>query len=70
MTTDEQQMIEKFGTEQVHIDTIRFGDTVIHNGAMRTVSKTFISYGGFMGTSLWGDSYHSGYKSVTKVLLN
>ncbi|MDG1950054.1 MAG: hypothetical protein P8J32_04560 [bacterium] len=70
MTTEEQKIIDHFGTKQVHIDTIRVGDTVMHDNAMRTVSPAFISYGGFMGTSLWGDSYRSGSRSVTKVLLN
>jgi hypothetical protein len=70
MTTEETQMIAHFGTEEVHIDSIRVGDTVMHDNAMRTVSPAFISYGGFMGTSVFGDSYHLGNKKVTKVLLN
>lgn len=69
MTTEEQKMIDHFGTQKVHIDTIRGGDTIIHNGKMRTVNQEFISYGGFMGTSVFGDSYRSGTKKVTKVLL-
>jgi hypothetical protein len=70
MTTEETQMIAHFGTEQVHIDNIRGGDTIIHNGKMRTVNKEFISYGGFMGTSVFGDSYCLGNTKVTKVLLS
>lgn len=53
--------------EKVHISRISPGDTVIHNGEVKTVCRNNIKIGGFMGTSLWGDSYHSGYKLVERV---
>ena len=53
----------------VHIDDIKIGDTIIcEDGEMRTVCKNNIKYSGFMGTTIFGDSYHSGYKKVKKVL--
>lgn len=52
---------------QVHISTIKQGDTVIHEGVMKTVSGTDIKRSSFMGTSIFGDSYKSGHKSVTLV---
>lgn len=54
-------------TKQVHISTIRPGDTIVHNGETKTVSGTDIRKGGFMGTTIFGDSYNSGHKLVTLV---
>ena len=54
-------------TKQVHISTIRQGDTVIHNNIMKTVSGTDIKNDIFMGTSIFGDSYKIGNKKVTLV---
>ena len=52
----------------VHISTIKAGDTIIHNGKESTVCKNDIKTGGFMGTSVFGDSYRSGTKLVEVVL--
>ncbi|ESW38558.1 hypothetical protein O164_16955 [Pseudomonas taiwanensis SJ9] len=46
---------------------IRAGDTVQHNGELRTVCKSDLKYGGFMGTSLFGDSYRLGTVPVQLV---
>ncbi len=55
-------------TEQVHISKISAGDTIIHvDGNIRTVCKNNLSIG-FMGRSLFGDSYKSGHTLVTRVL--
>ena len=62
-TIDGMQCIVK----QVHIDTLRKGDYVIHDGKLQSVPK--ISYGGFYGTAIFGDSYHGGNKPVTKVTI-
>lgn len=59
----------KHRVEEVHISNIRPGDTVMHEGKMRTVCVKDIKTGGFMGTSLFGDSYHSGYKLVERVII-
>ena len=57
-------------TKFVHISTIKAGDTIIHNGKESTVCKKDIKIGGFMGKSIFGDSYQSGYKLVEIVLYN
>jgi hypothetical protein len=52
----------------IHIDLIRPGDLIIHtDGILRTVCGSNIKRGGFHGTSIFGDSYHSGYKPVRLV---
>ena len=56
-----------FTFRPVHIDTLVVGDVVFHGGCERTVSKPFLHRGGFHGTSIWGDSYHSGYRPVIAV---
>jgi hypothetical protein len=55
-------------TQQVHINEIRSGDTVIHEDKTMTVCSHNIIKGGFMGTTLFGDSYMCGHRLVTKVI--
>jgi len=58
-----------YDIKEVHISTIKWGDTVMCNdGHMRTVGKTDISYGGFMGSSLFGDSHKLGRIPVKKII--
>jgi hypothetical protein len=52
---------------KVHISTIQPGDVIFHNGADRTLSQKDIKHCPFMGTTVFGDSYHLGYKQVNKV---
>lgn len=53
----------------VNINTLVNGDTVEHEGEPRTVSNQNYKYDPFMGWCLYGDSYHSGYKPVKKVIV-
>ena len=53
---------------ETHISEIIPGDTVIHNNVEMTVTKSNILKSEFMGTSIFGDSYHSGHKAVKKVI--
>lgn len=55
-----------FNFKLVHITTIRAGDTIEHEGQLRTVCACDIKTGGFMGTTIFGDSYHMGHKKVNK----
>ena len=55
--------------QKIHIDLINIGDTVFHDGKMRTLSKTDIKRSSFMGTSIFGDSYKLGYKPVLRIIL-
>lgn len=57
-------MTTNYETVKTHIDMIRSGDTVLHNGELRTVCNSDIKRGGFMGTTLFGDSYRLGNAPV------
>lgn len=54
--------------KEVHISTIRGGDTVEHNGQMKTVCFNDIKYCSFMGHSIFGDSYKIGRTLVKKII--
>jgi len=56
-------------TVQIHINQLRPGDTIIHNGKEMTVSKNNIKECSFMGRSVFGDCYHSGHKPVIRKLM-
>lgn len=56
-------------TTRVHIGDIRPGDTVSHNGCLRTVCRSDIKRG-FMGTTLFGDCYRLGHVPVDRVTFN
>lgn len=62
--------MSNYETVKIHINDIRSGDTVFHNGELRTVCKSDIKRGGFMGTSLFGDSYRSGTVPVQLARIN
>lgn len=54
-------------TTPTHITNVRPGDTVLHEGELKTVSRSSIGGDAFMGPTLWGDSYHLGTKPVLVV---
>lgn len=53
-----------------HTQNIRAGDIVIHNDKEQTVCGKDIKHDSFMGTTLFGDSYHLGYKPVKKKIID
>ena len=53
-----------------NIKDIRVGDTVFHNGHAITISKSNFKTGGFMGTTIDGDSYKNGTQPVIKLTHN
>lgn len=55
-------------TIQVHITSIKPGDTILHDGVIKTVCPSNIKHDAFMGTTLFGDSYMLGTKLVHKVI--
>lgn len=55
-------------TKNVHIDDIKAGDTVEHNGKLMIVCGSDIKPNTFMGTTLFGDSYRAGTLPVKKVV--
>lgn len=54
---------------EVHISTISIGDSIIcTDGFERTVGKGNIKRDGFMGISIFGDTYKLGILPIQKVL--
>lgn len=53
--------------ELVHINSIVAGDMIVHDGEMMTVCPNNIKHGGFLGKTIFGDSYKFGYKLIQKV---
>ncbi len=52
--------------EEVHKSSIKAGDMIIHNGRLVTVCRCDIRLNALMGRTIFGDSYHLGYKPVIK----
>ena len=49
-----------------HISQIKAGDTILVRGNLRTVCKHDIKHDGFVGLTVWGDSYKGGLELVPK----
>lgn len=54
-------------TKKIHISAVEIGHTIVHEGVMKTITKTNIKTG-VNGTTLFGDSYWLGRKLVDIVL--
>lgn len=52
----------------VHISAIRVGDTIVLDGNPRTVSRNNMKHG-WMGKTLFGDSYKLGREPVPLVII-
>lgn len=63
----EIQEMSNYVIKEVHISTIKWGDTVEHNGVIKTVGNRDIKQDGFFGHTLFGDSYRLGRINVKKV---
>lgn len=53
--------------EDVNVDRIKPGDTVLIGGELRTVCKKDLGRDELLGPTLWGDSHRSGKDKVTRV---
>ncbi len=53
---------------ECHISEIKPGDTVDHNGKLKTVSKRNLSTSEFFGKAIFGDNYRLGTVKVRKVI--
>lgn len=53
--------------EDVSVGRIKAGDTVCIDGVYKTVGKKDLGGDGFVGPTLWGDSYRAGTDKVTRV---
>lgn len=54
----------------VNLNSLQVGDTVLHKGKLRTVSKSDINKDSFMGLSIYGDSYHIKRKIIKCSIFN
>lgn len=54
----------------IPLNCIKAGDTVLHDGKIKTVSPSAIKYDAFMGVSIWGDSYHIKRKIIKCKIYN
>ena len=59
----------KYTTTPTHISLIRNGDTAEVDGSLKTVSRGDIKRG-FMGITLWGDSYRLGTIPVQRAIVH
>ena len=61
--------LSKFKIIEVHISTIKNGDTILHaDNKVTTVCNNNIKRG-FCGITLFGDSYRSGTVLVKKIII-
>lgn len=61
--------LSKYIIEQVHISTIKSGDTILHSdNKITTVCNNNIKRG-FCGITLFGDSYRSGTILIKKIMV-
>lgn len=65
-----KQINQRRKFEKIRISEIKWGDTVFHNGKVRTVGKKDIKHGDFMGSTLLGDSYKLGRIPVIRLIYN
>jgi hypothetical protein len=61
--------LSKYTIKQVHISTIKSGDTILHSdNKITTVCNNNIKRG-FCGITLFGDSYRSGTILIKKIII-
>ncbi len=58
--------MEAFYFIEVDKNQIKAGDVILHNNVLTTVCKNNIRNCGFMGLSIFGDTYNGGRKKVLK----
>lgn len=54
--------MENMKKEMVCIYDVKLGDTIEHEGKLKTVGRESIRRCPFVGVTLWGDSYFGGQK--------
>jgi hypothetical protein len=64
-----RQVGRKVEVEKIHIKTLKPGDTVFHEGFVRTVCPRDLKHTAFMGQTFRGDSYHLGRKPVYRLIM-
>lgn len=66
----ERQLNRPVKIQKIHISLVRAGDTVFHDGKVKTVCPNNLTYDTFMEHGLFGDSYILGRKPVQRVIMN
>jgi len=54
--------------EEINKHLVKAGDTIIFDGTEKTVCKNDITYCQFMGKSIFGYNFKSGYEKVKRVV--
>lgn len=54
----------------IQLDQVRIGDTVLHDGKLKTISRSNIKHDPFMGIIIFGDSYHIKRKVIKCKIFN
>lgn len=54
----------------IELNQINVGDTVLHDGKLKTVCRSNLKRDPFMGTTLFGDSYHIRGKVIKCKIFN
>lgn len=52
-----------------HVADIKQGDTIVHEGRVRTVCLKDLGRTALLGRTVFGDSYKAGHKPVQKVVI-
>jgi len=65
----ERQLNRPVEIQKTHISLVRAGDTVFHDGKVKTVCPGNLTYDTFMEHRLFGDSYILGRKPVQRVIM-
>ncbi len=60
--------IYNFDVIYVKLSQLNYGDTVIYQNKIHTVSKSNLKYNNFDGYTFYGDSYKLGTTKIQKVL--
>ena len=61
--------LSKYKIVEVHISTIKNGDTILHTDNLITTVNNNNIKRGFMGITLFGDSYKIGTIPVKKIII-
>tara|TARA_B100000929_G_scaffold197599_1_gene156804 strand:+ start:11308 stop:11568 length:261 start_codon:yes stop_codon:yes gene_type:complete len=64
-----RQLGREHEVRKIHVSLVRGGDTVFHDGKVKTVCFNDVGYDSFMGHKLFGDSYVLGRKPVQRIVM-
>ena len=59
----------KYEIVETHIADIQHGDSIVENGELVTLSRSYINNDPFLGLTIRGNSYNGGRKPVLKAVI-